>query len=864
MKKNFISLGLMLSAVITLTDCSKQVEQEAVETVVEKPVAKPKTPFKLIAGTGTKTTADGTAAGASISWVAGDAMAVFYAPAGTAEYSANNRFTIPEEGLASNTFTTDADISLTEAQYDWYAFYPYESHITTPANTGAGYVLVGNYKNSSQTQAGNDNKAAIAGSQVPLYGRVKSLPKEDTPSIQMHQALSFIEVAVKNTGTESLTVKEISFTAPEDIVGQYFIGFSGSAEDPVAFTARGNDYVSSTATLKVSDGDAIAQNGTAYFYLAVKPFSAGSGDELTISVNNYEKTITLTKDVSFTAGKIKKVGFTYDYTPPVFVPAEFELATSIAPGDEIIVASGTVGEVKVMKQYESGNNYKQVDATASSGKITSSEQMAILTVGMVDGAYTFLDARQGLYLNATGTTSDNHLKTSTTVDAYAKFSVSFSDDAAVVTCTGKNARNILRYNSGSSLFSCYTSGQQPVYIYKKAAASSGDGTITGISSAEVSASGAKLSASFTGVTTSPAPQNAGFRIGTTSSDLNLQTVYTTDLLDSADGSFTAGVSSLSPSKTYYYQAFMTVWDGSAYKEIVSEIKSFTTEAQGALAPAGWLELPALNGDEDFYGNFYGSGTRVGTNRNYSYNYSYSWYASLWVAYPLSGTHKSGSASTSSWNYNPDIDEARQVSVTSSSYGTVYNAGTYARGHQCPSASRKSDNTMNKQTYYVTNQTPQIQTKFNDGIWNALENAERSLVSSASDTVYVVTGPAYRKVGGSEEITYLSSTSGNPSSLAVPNYYWKAFLKVKWSGSGENRKVSSATAIAFWFEHKVYNDAQYTQYAVSVDQVEQWTGFDLFANLPDNLEASAESNASWDTFLSDANISSVSDDDWGSF
>ena len=32
-----------------------------------------------------------------------------------------------------------------------------------------------------------------------------------------------------------------------------------------------------------------------------------------------------------------------------------------------------------------------------------------------------------------------------------------------------------------------------------------------------------------------------------------------------------------------------------------------------------------------------------------------------------------------------------------------------------------------------------------------------------------------------------------------------------------------------------------------DQVEQWTGFDFFANLPDGVEGLAESNTSWTSF-----------------
>ena len=349
--------------------------------------------------------------------------------------------------------------------------------------------------------------------------------------------------------------------------------------------------------------------------------------------------------------------------------------------------------------------------------------------------------------------------------------------------------------------------------------------------------------------TSPAPQDAGFRIGTSSSSLTLQTVYTSDLLNSASGTFTAEVNSLSPSTTYYYQAFMTVSDGNGgYTEITSStIGSFTTSGYVPAPPAGWLELPEVTGSEDFYGRFYGSGGTAGTDRNYSYNYSYTWYASLWVAYPLSGTHTSGSASTSSWKYNPDVAEDKQVNIVSNSYGTMYGASAYSRGHQCPNASRKSDSDMNKQTYYATNQTPQLQNNFNGSIWSALENAERALVSSASDTVYVVTGPAYTTVGGSETVTYLTgaSANANPSSLAVPNYYWKAFLKVKWDGGN----ITSAKAIGFWFEHKNYTGSDYSSYAVSVDQIEAWTGFNLFANLPDGIEEDAETNTDWSAFRS---------------
>ena len=48
-------------------------------------------------------------------------------------------------------------------------------------------------------------------------------------------------------------------------------------------------------------------------------------------------------------------------------------------------------------------------------------------------------------------------------------------------------------------------------------------------------------------------------------------------------------------------------------------------------------------------------------------------------------------------------------------------------------------------------------------------------------------------------------------------------------------------------HSDLKGQSYTSYVVSVDQIESWTGFDLFANLPDGIEKSAESNTSWTTF-----------------
>jgi endonuclease G len=149
--------------------------------------------------------------------------------------------------------------------------------------------------------------------------------------------------------------------------------------------------------------------------------------------------------------------------------------------------------------------------------------------------------------------------------------------------------------------------------------------------------------------------------------------------------------------------------------------------------------------------------------------------------------------------------------------------------------------MLKQAYYATNQVPQIQNSFNGGIWSSLENAVRAEVKS--DTLYVVTGVAFRKAGGSETVKYIQPQH-DTKQCPVPNYFYKVVMKVKRSGS----TVTSASTVGFWFEHKTYSGS-YTNYAVSVDQIEEWTGMDFFVNLPDAVEATAEENSSWSTFQS---------------
>ncbi len=364
----------------------------------------------------------------------------------------------------------------------------------------------------------------------------------------------------------------------------------------------------------------------------------------------------------------------------------------------------------------------------------------------------------------------------------------------------------------------------------------------------MSSGGATLLGSFSGATETIS--ETGFFYGTKPGDLGTKV-----LSGSTSSSFSKVLSGLLNFTTYYYKAY--VIEGGEYR--YGDVRTFATSA-----PSDWLELPATTGEEDYVGTVF----RSGTTRNYVFCYSYSRCAPLWTAYTLTEADVLDSPIRATWSYNEAIKPEYQVSVSSSSYPTNYSSSgfaissdnLFARGHQIPDADRKNS-TDKAQTYILSNQTPQIQNSFNGGIWSSLETAERQFVVTDSsnqsnynsqftttDILYVVTGPCYQTVGGNETVYELTGRSQDvvPYKVPIPNYYWKVFLKVKKSGN----QIQSACAIGFWLAHKEYkNGEKYTDstFIKSVNQIEAWTGFNLFANLPDSIEETVEDNSSWDSF-----------------
>jgi hypothetical protein len=142
-------------------------------------------------------------------------------------------------------------------------------------------------------------------------------------------------------------------------------------------------------------------------------------------------------------------------------------ASDLAINDKIIIVNESANVA--MSTTQNTNNRGQTSVTITSSKIntvSSSVEVFTLVAGKKDNTYALkTSAATATYICA-ASSSSNHLKSQTTLDDEGSWTISFSSGDAVITAQGTNTRNIIRYNSSSSIFSCYASGQSAVQIYE--------------------------------------------------------------------------------------------------------------------------------------------------------------------------------------------------------------------------------------------------------------------------------------------------------------------------------------------------------------------------------------------------------------
>lgn len=196
------------------------------------------------------------------------------------------------------------------------------------------------------------------------------------------------------------------------------------------------------------------------------------------------------KIAAYTAGtetlaKSATVTKTYVINLPLEEPYILcEDAAWLTEGANIIFASSVAaGEQKAMSKLQKTNNRGAASVTIGSafnagketvGIVSKDADVAVFTVGISNGHITFYtgDSRDAKNNSVAGylyaaSSKDNQLKTQKNVDDNAEWTVSVAaNGAATIKAQGNNTHNWMRYNpNNGAMFSCYTGGQDPIYIY---------------------------------------------------------------------------------------------------------------------------------------------------------------------------------------------------------------------------------------------------------------------------------------------------------------------------------------------------------------------------------------------------------------
>ena len=442
---------------------------------------------------------------------------------------------------------TDKFFALTPYSHDFYFDYDedfnYIAEMTLPQSQAASKGTFADGINIAAAVSGTDDKFSF-----------KNL-------------LSFAKLTLSSGQLGGKTVKAVELSSSYPLAGDVVVTFGSEIK-----AAGGDNTVNSVEISKeggMADGD---------YYLTLLP---NPGGEVTISFTATDgsvatKTATLKE---FKAGVIKNLGSVkgLQWKEPGYVLVES--APSDWSGDYVIVyaensANGT-GRLLAGKS-SSGNYGAYEDVSISDKRISLADGSPYnVTITKVSGDnYSIEYSATGQFLGWENS-SKNYLYFGNSAgnDSY-QWNISLSGGYSVITNANTPGR-FLEYNASAPRFACYENHQKSVYLYRKDG-SEGSGAVEQTTVTTVSASGvtgyhATLNGSFENASASP--RYAGFEWGL--SEDNLQDVaLCTAAPSGTSGSFSATVDNLSDGITYWYRAYIIVWENGKGTYYYGETRSF--------------------------------------------------------------------------------------------------------------------------------------------------------------------------------------------------------------------------------------------------------------------------------------------------
>ena len=145
-------------------------------------------------------------------------------------------------------------------------------------------------------------------------------------------------------------------------------------------------------------------------------------------------------------------------------------ASQLIDGSKVIIAQyvDADGAIRTMSTQNT-NNRASVESTVTGTSLTPAEGTRVMTVEALEGGKFAFRTNINTYLYA-ASSSSNNLKEQLELNDNGKWAITIDgENKAVITAQGTNSHNLMRYNEGSELFSCYASGQKDVQLFIRTA-----------------------------------------------------------------------------------------------------------------------------------------------------------------------------------------------------------------------------------------------------------------------------------------------------------------------------------------------------------------------------------------------------------
>ena len=133
-------------------------------------------------------------------------------------------------------------------------------------------------------------------------------------------------------------------------------------------------------------------------------------------------------------------------------------------GDQIVIV--VQSEEVALGTTQNTSNRSAASVTKDGHTVMFGDDVQIITLenGVVENTFAFNVGTGYLYAPSS---ASNQLKTHASIDENSSWSIVIdSSCVANIVAQGESTRNVLMYNLASNLFSCYSSAQEPVAIYK--------------------------------------------------------------------------------------------------------------------------------------------------------------------------------------------------------------------------------------------------------------------------------------------------------------------------------------------------------------------------------------------------------------